>query len=74
MKVVTPEFNKKQTPAEQVELLVSEHIPKLMSEHTFDSAVFIGANADTVMFVSNMSAAELNLLIDVAKQYILLGE
>ena len=74
MKVVTPEFNKKQTPVEQVKLLVSERIPKLMSEHTFDSAVFIGANADTVMFVSNMSAAELNLLIDVAKQYILLGE
>jgi len=74
MKVVTPEFNKKQTPEEQVQLLVSEHIPKLTSEHTFDQAVFIGANEEQMMFATNMNAADLNLLIDVAKQYVLLGE
>jgi len=74
MKVVTPEFNKKQTSAEQVKLLVSEHIPKLASEHTFDSAVFIGADADTLMFTSNLSAAELNWLLDETKQSLLTGE
>lgn len=74
MKVVTPEFNKKQKPTEQVNTLVNEHIPKLASEHTFEQAVFIGANEDNMIFVTNLNAADLNLLIDVAKQYVLLGE
>ena len=74
MKIVTPEFNKKQTSAEQVKLLVSKYIPELTSEHTFDHGVFIGANADVVRFTSNMSVAELNLLLDETKQYLLTGE
>jgi hypothetical protein len=74
MKVVTPEFNKKQTSAEQVKLLVSKYIPELTSEHTFDHGVFIGANGNTLMFTSNMSAAELNWLLDETKQYLLTGE
>ena len=74
MKVVTPEFNKKKDPAEQVISLATEHIPQLVSEHDFTQALFIGANEENMMFLSNLSAAELNLLIDVAKQYVLLGE
>ena len=74
MKVVTPEFNKKKSPEEQVSELATEHIPTLVSDSEFTQALFIGANEDQMMFLTNLNAAELNLLIDVAKQYILLGE
>lgn len=74
MKVVTPEFNKKKDPKDQVKELATEHIPKLLLEYEFTDAVFIGANEDQMMFLTNLDAAQLNLLIDVAKQYVLLGE
>lgn len=74
MKVVSPEFNKKKTPEEQVRELVSEHIPKLLEDDEFSQAVFIVANDDTMMFLTNLEVANLNLLMDVAKQYVLLGE
>lgn len=74
MKVVKPDFNKKKTPEEQVKELVSEHIPKQVEEAEFSQAVFIGANDDQVIFLTNLSAADANMLIDVMKQYIILGE
>ena len=74
MKVVTPDFKKQKDPVDQVKELATEHIPQLLLENRFDSAVFIGANDETMMFLTNLNAAELNLLIDVAKQYVLLGE
>lgn len=74
MKVVSPEFNKKKTPEEQVRELVSEHIPKLLEDDEFYQALFIVANDDTMVFLTNLEVAKLNLLMDVAKQYVLLGE
>lgn len=74
MKVVSPEFNKKKTPEEQVKELVSEHIPKLTEEHNFSQAVFIAADDDSMTFLTNLDVPTLNLLMDVAKQYVLLGE
>lgn len=74
MKVVSPEFNKKKTPEEQVRELVSEHIPKLLEDDEFSQALFIVANDDTMVFLTNLEVAKLNLLMDVAKQYVLLGE
>lgn len=74
MKVVSPEFNKKKSPEEQVLDLANEHIPEVVKDGDFSQAVFIAANDDQMFFLTNLSAAELNLLIDVAKQYVLLGE
>ena len=74
MKVVTPEFNKKKTPEEQVKELVSEHIPKMLEEEEFTQSVFIVANENSMQFLTNLDVPQLNLLIDVAKQYVLLGE
>jgi hypothetical protein len=74
MKVVSPEFNKKKTPEEQVKELVSEHIPKLLEEDEFTQAVFIAANEQSMQFLTNLDVPQLNLLMDVAKQYVLLGE
>jgi len=74
MKVVTPEFNKKKSPEEKVLDLANEHIPEIVKDGDFSQAVFIAANDDQMFFLTNLSAAELNLLIDVAKQYVLLGE
>ena len=74
MKVVSPEFNKKKTPEEQVKELVAEHIPKLLEEDEFTQAVFIAANEQSMQFLTNLDVPQLNLLMDVAKQYVLLGE
>ena len=74
MKVVTPDFRKEKDPADQVKELATEHIPQLLLENEFDSAVFIASNEEQMMFLTNLDAAKLNLLIDVAKQYVLLGE
>jgi len=74
MNVVTPDFKKKLDPVDQVKELATTHIPQLVLEHRLDAAVFIGANDETMTFLTNLNAAELNLLIDVAKQYVLLGE
>ena len=74
MKVVTPDFNKKKTPEEQVKELVSEHIPKMLEEEEFTQAVFIVANENSMQFLTNLDVPQLNLLMDVAKQYVLLGE
>jgi len=74
MKVVTPDFKKQKDPVDQVKELATVHIPQMLLENKFDSAVFIGSNDETMMFLTNLNAAELNLLIDVAKQYVLLGE
>ena len=75
MKVITPDFGQqKKTPQEQVSDLATQHIPELVSEGSYDQAVFICANENQMMFLTNLGPAELNLLIDVAKQYVLMGE
>ena len=74
MNVVTPDFKKKQDPTDQVKELVTTHIPQLVLENQLDSAVFIGSNDDQMLFLTNLEPAQLNLLLDVAKQYVLLGE
>ena len=74
MNVVTPDFKKKLDPTDQVKELATTHIPQLVLENQLDSAVFIGANDDQMVFLTNLEPAQLNLLLDVAKQYVLLGE
>ena len=74
MKVVTPDFRKQKDPVDQVKELATEHIPKLVLEGNYDQAVFIAANEENMSFLTNLNPAQLNLLIDVAKQYVLLGE
>jgi len=74
MKVVTPDFRKQKDPVDQVKELATEHIPKLVLEGKYDQAVFIAASEENMSFLTNLNPAQLNLLIDVAKQYVLLGE
>ena len=74
MKVITPNFKKQKDPVDQVTELATEHIPKLLLESEYDQAVFIAASDENMSFLTNLSPAQLNLLLDVAKQYVLLGE
>ena len=74
MNVVTPEFSKKKTPEDQVLEIVNTYVPEACAEDEYNKIVTILSDDESFLFLTNLGPADLNLLIDVAKQYVLLGE
>lgn len=74
MKVVTPDFSKNsRTPKEQIKEMLDEHAKNLLEEFDFNQAVVIFSDEDKLMFLTNADMVTLNYLLDLSKQYVLLG-